>query len=240
MAEKMISAAKVRWLFAETLVIVLGVLIALALDDFRTARYEHQLAIEYIERIQRDVERDIFYLTRNWYPRLKDKQEAMDAVAPMIRHQAPAPEDTETFLMNIARGGMQGSSVDGWVNDTTFRDLRSTGNLRLIRDPDIRAQIANYYATVDSQIARVQARHTDYVGFVHSVIPGELRDDMSKESMEDFGVEFALQRLLSDEFRIIFNQEYNRMLFMQSIDFAGFSESIRSELESYVDELKQE
>ena len=240
MAEKLISAAKARWLFAETLVIVLGVLIALALDDYRTDRYEHQLAIEYIERIQRDVDQDIAYLSSNWYPRLDDKQAALDAIAPVVRGQVPAPEDIETFLIDVARGGMQGSSVTGWVNDTTFRDLRSTGNLRLIKDPDIRAQIGSYYEFVDAQITRVEARHSEYVTFVHGVMPAELRNALDIESVDIFGVDFAMKRLLSDEFRIVMNEEYNRMLFMQLIDFAGFSESIRSKLESYLQELKQE
>ena len=43
MANEIISMAKIRWLFAETLVIVLGVLIALGLDEYRTDRYEEAL-----------------------------------------------------------------------------------------------------------------------------------------------------------------------------------------------------
>ena len=240
MADKLLSTAKARWLFAETLVIVLGVLIALALDDYRTERDERQLEIDYVQRIQTDVNRDINYLTTNWYPRLDGKSAALDAIAPVVRHQVPVPEDVETFLINVSRGGMQGASIAGWVNDITFRDLRSTGNFRLIRSPDVRAQIGNYYSIVDSQIKRVEARDTNYVSFVHSVLPAELREDMNIESMDQFGVDFALKRLLSDEFRIVMNKEYNRMLFMRLLDFAGFAESMNAELESYLEELKQE
>ncbi len=45
MAARLISADKFRWLFADTLVIVLGVLIALGLDDSWTDRRDRLQAI---------------------------------------------------------------------------------------------------------------------------------------------------------------------------------------------------
>ena len=62
MAKKTMSVKSVRWLVAETLVVVLGILIALGLDDYRTGINERRLAIEYVERIQDDVDRDLRYL----------------------------------------------------------------------------------------------------------------------------------------------------------------------------------
>ena len=62
MLEKYLSGSKLRWLFAETLVVVLGILIALGLDDYRTERYEQKLAIEYLHRLKADVALDLRYL----------------------------------------------------------------------------------------------------------------------------------------------------------------------------------
>ena len=239
MTDKIVSMVNFRWLFAETLVIVLGVLIALGLDELRTDRYEQGLAVDYIQRIQGDVVQDIQYLSQSWTPRLKTKHKSLDAIAPVIRGMAPVPEDLDEFFRNVARSGMQGASVTGWFTDTTFQDLRSTGNLRLIQDFDIRAKITSYYAGVENQTARVEARHTDYVAFVHSIIPGEFRDNMDLDSVKGFGVEFALRRLISDEFRIVFNQEYNTMLFMENRPFLEIAESFLEELESYRIELEQ-
>lgn len=233
MSDRYISAAKFRWLFAETLVIVLGVLIALGLDEYRTERYEQRLAIEYIQRIQDDVAQDLQYLSRSWYPRLKIKHESLDKIMPVIRGQTSVPGDLDEFFRNVARGGMQGASVADWVTDTTFQDLRATGNLRLIRSAEVRAKISLYYERLRAQLARVEARHTDYVSFVHTTIPAELRDEMDLQSVETFGVDFALKRLISDEFRSLANEEYNLMLFMESRTFAEFSESFQQDLESY-------
>jgi len=46
-------------------------------------------------------------------------------------------------------------------------------------------------------------------------MPSELRDDIDSDSLERFGVDYALKRLLSDEFRNLVNQEYNLLLFME-------------------------
>ena len=42
------SESRLHWLVSETLVIVLGVLIALGLDDYWTDRQERDLELEYL------------------------------------------------------------------------------------------------------------------------------------------------------------------------------------------------
>ena len=96
----LVSAKKVRWLFAETLVIVLGVLIALGLDDYRTNQYERRLAIDYVQRIQNDLSRDLNFIDRVWVQQLEIKRESLDAIAPVIRGQIQVPDDVEEFLKN--------------------------------------------------------------------------------------------------------------------------------------------
>jgi hypothetical protein len=235
---RLLSTKKLRWLFAETLVIVLGVLIALGLDDYRTNQYERRLAIDYVQRIQDDLIRDLDYIERIWVQRLKIKRESLEAIAPVIRGQTQAPADVEGFLKQVARGGIAGTSAASWYTDTTFQDMRATGNLRLIQDPDIRAQISRYYEAVQSEALRVEARFTNYAPFVHAVLPAELRDDIDLDALEAFGTDYALERLLTDDFRDLLNQEYNLMLFLESREYQVFAQSLFDELEAYRIELE--
>lgn len=233
----LVSAEKLRWLFAETLVIVLGVLIALGLDDYRTNQYERRLAIDYIQRIQNDLSRDLDYIDRIWVQRLKIKRESLEAIAPVIRRQVQLPDDVEEFLTLVARGGIAGTSAASWYTDTTFQDMRATGNLRLIKDPEIRAEISRYYEAVQSEALRVEARFTNYVPFVHAILPAELRDDIDLGALEEFGTDYALRRLLTDDFRDLLNQEYNLLLFLESREYQTFSQSLFERLEAYRIEL---
>ncbi len=233
MTARVISADKIRWLFAETLVIVLGVLIALGLDNAWTDRQERMLAIDYVQRVQADVNVDLIYIRDIWLPRLRMKRDALDAIGPVVRGQVPFPEDVVTFLRNVSRGGMMSATAQPWFANTTFEDLRSTGNLRLIRDPDVRGAISRYYGGMENEFDRLQGRHTNYVSFVHTAMPAELREDIGLEALEEFGIDYALKRLLSDEFRNLVNEEYNTMLFMQSIDFERNAELLYRNLETY-------
>jgi len=233
MAKKTMSVKSIRWLVAETLVVVLGIVIALGLDDYRTGTIERRLEIEYVVRIQDDVDRDVRYITTAWRPRLRIKRESLESIAPVIRGQSPVPTDRVAFLKSVSLGGIHGTSTAAWYTDTTFQDLRATGNLRLIQDATIRADIARYYEMLESEALRLETRFTNYVPFVHSVMPSELREDIDSESLEQFGTDYALERLLSDEFRGLFNQEYNLMLFMERLEVAEFARSLHDELESY-------
>lgn len=216
---------------------MLGVLIALGLDDYRTNQYERRLAIDYIQRIQNDLSRDLDYIDRIWVQRLKIKRESLEAIAPVIRRQVQLPDDVEEFLTLVARGGIAGTSAASWYTDTTFQDLRATGNLRLIKDPEIRAEISRYYEAVQSEALRVEARFTNYVPFVHAILPAELRDDIDLGALEEFGTDYALRRLLTDDFRDLLNQEYNLLLFLESREYQTFSQSLFERLEAYRIEL---
>jgi hypothetical protein len=233
MAKKTMSVKSIRWLVAETLVVVLGILIALGLDDYRTGINERRLAIEYVVRIQDDVDRDLRYLAAAWNPRLKLKRESLESIAPVIRGQSPVPADSVAFLKSVSLGGVMGTTAAAWYTDTTFQDMRATGNLRLIQDAAVRAKIAEYYEMLESEALRLERRFTNYVPFVHSVMPSELREDIDSESLEQFGTDYALERLLTDEFRELLNQEYNLMLFMERVEVEEFARSLYDELESY-------
>lgn len=233
MAKKIASVKNIRWLVAETLVVVLGILIALGLDDYRTGINERRLAIEYVGRVQDDLDRDFRYIAAIFNPRLKIKRESLESVAPIIRGQSPVPADRVAFLKSVSLGGVLGTSAVDWFTDTTFQDMRATGNLRLIQDAAVRAEIAEYYEMLESQTLRVERRFSNYVPFVHSVMPSELREDIDMESLDEFGIDYAIERLLSDEFRELLNQEYNLMLFMERIEYEDFARSLYNDLESY-------
>ncbi len=191
------SGSRLQWLFGETFVVVLGVLTALSLDGYWTDRQERDLELQYLDRIIVDVHADVDYVEntiRNLWVR---KLRILDAIAPIVRGDKPAPVNAESFLRNVALGGIGGASSTRWVTSTTFDDLRSTGNLRLIRDAEMRRKIARYYDDFDALYSRARDRKSGYVSYVHSLLPAELRADMSLSAMQDFGVERAVEHFTS-------------------------------------------
>ena len=77
--------SKLRWLLSETLVVVLGVLIALGLNDYWISRQEQALELQYLKRIYQDVSADIGQIDYWVGDRLHTKLQALDAIAPKQR-----------------------------------------------------------------------------------------------------------------------------------------------------------
>ena len=66
MSGQIFSLGNFRWLVAETIVVVLGILIALGVDDFRTDRADRRLEIEYVRRLQDDLKHDLLFLSETY------------------------------------------------------------------------------------------------------------------------------------------------------------------------------
>ena len=231
-----------RWLFWETLIIVVGVLIAFAVNDFWSDRLDRELEIQYLKRLHADIKTDEDWTTNYNQGSIITKMAALDAIAAVVRGREPVPNDVETFFLNVTLGGIGGASPSYFVNRTTFDDLQATGNLRMIRDTGIRSKLSQYYFNYENNHARVMARVTGYFMFVHSILPAELRQDFSMEVVEEFGVERALEKIKSHEFQDLLNQEYNFGYFISRIyvAYASRSKEMAAELQAHIEQLESQ
>ena len=228
---------RLSWLIGELLVVVLGVLTALAIDDFATRRAENALEREYMTRIQADIKADIRYFDEFAKERLQIKLAALERIAPVVRGRQPAPDDIESFLIDVSLGGLLGASSSSPITNTTFVDLQATGNLRLIRDVALRRQISNYYHVQERAHQRSRDRLTDYVPTVHALIPAELRGDINLEALESFDTERAVARILTPEFEDVMNQEINNAYFVKFFDRSIRAKELLVEVEAYANRL---
>lgn len=133
-----------RFLLGEFVVIVVGVLMALWVDQLREARVNAQLEVEYLESLVIDLESDLaqFDETEAWMRR----QEAAAATVVALYAGSPPTDDVADLVAAVETAGWQYAPS---ITRNTLEDLRSTGNLRLIRDPELRRAIAAYYRTVE-------------------------------------------------------------------------------------------
>ncbi|MDH4107879.1 MAG: hypothetical protein OEW35_06155 [Gammaproteobacteria bacterium] len=133
-----------RLLLGEFVVIVVGVLMALWVDQLREARVNAELEVEYLESLVTDLEADLasFDEAEVWMHR----QEAAAVIVLALYEGSPPTDNVADLVAAVETAGWQYSPS---ITRNTLDDLRSTGNLRLIRDPELRRAIAAYYAKVD-------------------------------------------------------------------------------------------
>jgi hypothetical protein len=134
-----------RFLLGEFVVIVVGVLVALWVDQVRAARADASLELEYLESFVIDLEADLaqFDSADAWSRR----QEAAAATVLALYDGLQPTSSVADLVAAVESAGWQ------WVPSitrNTIDDLRSTGNLRLIRDATLRRAIASYYTTVET------------------------------------------------------------------------------------------
>jgi hypothetical protein len=126
-------------------IIVVGVLVALWADQLRAARADAALEVEYLESIVIDLEADLaqFDSADAWSRR----QEAGVATVLALYDGLQPTNSVADLVAAVESAGWQYVPS---ITRNTIDDLRSTGNLRLLRDPTLRRAIASYYTTVET------------------------------------------------------------------------------------------
>lgn len=125
-------------LAAEFVLIVVGVLVALTVETALEDRRDSVLRDEYVERIRSDAEQDRQALEFR-IEFFRDVQVFAQQFLDWL--DANAPLDKETVLAAFY-------AAEVWpfvANQSTYQDLLSTGNIRLIDDIDLRTILAAYY-----------------------------------------------------------------------------------------------
>ena len=139
-------ATRLNWrlLVGELVVIVVGVLMALWVDELREARVHAELEVEYLQSLVTDLEADLaqFDSTEAWMRR----QESSAASVLALYEGAPLTENLADLVTAVETAGWQYYPS---ITRNTIEDLRSTGNLRLLRDAALRRAISSYYATME-------------------------------------------------------------------------------------------
>jgi hypothetical protein len=142
---KGVSAAR---LALELVVVVMGVLIALAVDQAVDAQGERRLSMEYLRSLRDDVQADVDRLEGELIPGIESREQAARDVVSVI----------EGAEVGDARG--LAVSLD-WAGHltlfepqrATFDDLVATGNLRLLPNT-IRGAASSYY-----ELTRLRSMH---------------------------------------------------------------------------------
>lgn len=158
----------------ELAVVFLGVLIALLVDGWNTRRMANGLERQYLARLTQDVAGDTTAL-RDLLRTLDGKTSALLWLQGQTLGDLSTAADSTELVRERVRAHSAGFGVLRG-NSTSFEDLRSTGNLSLIRDPQLRARIVAYYEAWSFNADRVEARRSGFPALLYAVLPPEAYD----------------------------------------------------------------
>src|SRR5690349_7662416 len=134
--------ATLRKAVGEFLVIVLGVGVALAADNWRDERMDRTREREYLARLREELEagRPLIELHHQRQPAATA---ALDTLLSMMRE---GRSRADVGLSKIVEASADYEfNAAGVTFDATYREMLSTGGLNLVSSPAVRTAIGRYY-----------------------------------------------------------------------------------------------
>jgi hypothetical protein len=131
----------------ELLIIVVGVLLALAMDRWQQSQNQDEMAVTYVDRLIADLDTDLaaYQNTTQWSVVV---DEAAAFVVEVYRGREVLPTEYEHFVLAILKASWLQKGGD---SSATYTDLISTGNLALLSIED-REQLSKYYSLKKSYL----------------------------------------------------------------------------------------
>jgi hypothetical protein len=148
-------------LIAEFLLIVAGVTVALGADSLWSLRQDHARESEYLEQLSADLAENRARLDAAILDEETLGAAALAALEALARESPIAADSARAWL--VERRGFMYS--DPRLLTGTFSGLIESGDLRLIRDPDVRKSIIAY-------LPQITADRAEFDRWVDEVIEG--------------------------------------------------------------------
>ena len=152
---------------AEFAVIVLGVLVALGVESYREDREERELELEYLERLIVDFHDDYLRIENAREATAIQQQHIDNALIILADDQRNSPNDLLAVFM---------ASRSIWSREigATIQELFGTGQLRIVRNGDLRNRLVDFYSYLS--IAIVAAPGLDDRIPFRNIVRGEVSD----------------------------------------------------------------
>jgi len=187
----------------EVLIVVVGIFIGLQVDDWNQARIGRSDIAEYLERIQRDLNRDEEFFSF-LADEARSKRDGLVKLKRILAEDQSPDVDPDSFFEMV-----EDTSSLGWefpeVQSVTFLDLQSSGKLALIKDSELRGQLSFFYQESLHRSDRIESRITGYAAALYEMTDprarlvsrdSEFRDKSS--NVEDVDLQAAVDNFLVD------------------------------------------
>lgn len=155
-------------IIGEFFLIVIGVLVALAVETALHERQNDQLRDEYYSRVRDDLMSDKFAA--------ESRIEFFTAVQQFNQDTLDWLESDATVSQDVLLAAFYAAELWPFVaNRSTYQDLLSTGNIGLMDDIDFRTSLAAYYNRADASENGINPSE-DYRQTVRGIIPSGVQE----------------------------------------------------------------
>jgi len=181
----------VLYAFGEIVLVMIGILLALQIDNWNEARKDRITEKQYVERLLNDLQNDSIYFESQ----ILICERAISHLDSFLIEMYKSPENSDDVKRIMKHGALQ--TDDLTLKNSTYRELISTGKLNIFSDQNLKTAIMDYYhlgEDIASQIKEFNLFSTQVMtdgmakapSFTHLLLSG-LRYELGVELFGDPG-----------------------------------------------------
>ncbi len=138
------AMAYLRYAIGEILLVVIGILIALQVNNWIIQRINNNLEKEYISRLIDELHSDIKYFNK-LQSEFRDKEEKMDRILGIWKSEGFIIKDSLQYISDFISAG----DISPWYNEpVTWTQLVQTGDLKIIKNKTVVDNLFSYYSNM--------------------------------------------------------------------------------------------
>ena len=130
-----------RYAIGEIILVVIGILIALQINNWNEERKERKIEISYLERLLSEVKKDTASINQNIHLADKLSAEYKNYILKMYTEQ----KTTEDFVNLLTSADLGSTANNLQLTDIAYTELVNAGKLDLISDNLLKSKIVMYY-----------------------------------------------------------------------------------------------
>ena len=136
-----------KYAIGEIVLVMVGILLALQVNNWNEVRKLKQLEQTYYCKLSEDINQDLYQIKKH----LSENDERISNSNQLIHLlQRPHPNQKEVILS--MRDAVSKTTYTFKPSIAAFEDLKSSGNLSILKDLTIKARLIKYYAALEGYI----------------------------------------------------------------------------------------
>jgi hypothetical protein len=142
-------------LVAELVIVVVGIFIAIQVENWREHQADLRQEQAYIARLAGDIERDVEAISIS-ISLAEHRLGLADLLIAAVTDPGLARQQPAAFMTAVHQSSYTHTPS---LNSATFEELRSTGGLGLLRDDDLKSALFEYYRYDEAQRQYLNLQH---------------------------------------------------------------------------------
>ncbi|MFN1834948.1 DUF6090 family protein [Balneola sp. MJW-20] len=204
--EKLIKSGSLTkyllYAIGEILLVVIGILIALQVNNWNEERRDSDLESNYLTLLKEELQNNADFIQRFYLDRYERKASALNMVRDHYQGTY-AIEDSLAYALEVGYGAV--FSTQAIIsNAAVYQEIISTGNLTVISDEDLRYQLMQYYSLMDSYMTGLKEYKSGYLLKVNSLRPFSYE---YPDRIDPFDMRLLIRQTNTEEFYLMANGE---------------------------------